>query len=351
MKVAGVFARGIRVRPETPSGLRLGEQVFRGALRSLLELGGAITVISVFTTTALAGDYTLRLSYYHQIHLMGVPAKQQGEWLLRLHPPNGVRIDLKDSNFLVIYRYSEAGLTRYELDVSAHTYTKQNVAEARERLKETYRKSGLQHDMDGPAYLTAGMGTATGWKEVFRERNRVFLHYLVDGRIVAAAAVETDARTPPETMIFAFLQELPIARHYWVGDAFSDLLKYGMPSYFEYSPPGPEYYQLRVLETRTEPLTFSEELFYPPRDYREVKAEIAAEETQFKTEATSKENEDGKGEDSGRARTSGEQGSDRRTAGADADAVVPGDEHSGNDKPQDGEREPAGVSGKTGAPR
>jgi len=228
-------------------------------------LGGAIIAISLFTTTALAGDYALRFSYYHQIHLMGVPAKQQGEWLLRLHPPNSVRLDLKDSNFPVIYRYGQTGLTRYELDVSAHTYTKQNVAESRERLKEMYRKSGLQHDMDSPAYLIAGMDMATGWKEVFREKDRVFLHYLVDGRIVAAAAVETGTAAPPETMIFAFLQELPIARHYWVGDAFSDLLKYGTPLYFEYSPPGPEYYQLRMLETRVEPLTFSEELFYPPK--------------------------------------------------------------------------------------
>jgi hypothetical protein len=324
--------------------------VLRRKMRNFLRLGGLFTAISTLAATALAGDYTLRLSYYHQIHLMGVPAKQEGEWLVRLHPPNGVRLDMKGSNYPVIYRYSETGLTRYEMDVSARTYTKQNVAESRERLKETYRESGLQHDMDGPAYLMAGMGTATGWQEVFREGTRLFLHYLVDGRIVAAAAVETGTPAPPETMIFAFLQELPIARHYWVGDAFSDLLKYGMTSYFEYAPPGPEYYQLRVLEMRTEPLMFSEELFYPPKDYKEVKGETPTAETDKGAGDSPKENLNGKSEESGRARTSGKQGSDRGTAGADADAVVPGDEHSGNDKQKDGERKPAGVPGEAGIP-
>jgi len=237
-----------------------------GRLSHLLALAAILLLPSLPAPCSDAADLTLDISYYHQIRMLGVPAVQQGTWRVSVHPPAAIRIDIEGSPRTVIYRFDGEGLTRIELDTRRRTYSRQPLAERRRVLAEQKELLGLPHDAHGPSYLVAGADYSSGWREQFRADGLLFLHYLLSGRIAAAAAVDESARIPA-SLLFALFQETPFSGHYWITDAVLELAGCGLPRCFEYCPEGPEYYRMNVSNRRVEKFPLPEELFLPPRDF------------------------------------------------------------------------------------
>jgi len=284
-----------------------------------------------FAAPVSGSDVTLQIEYYHELKLMGVPAVQRGKWLVKLHPPNSTRIDIEGSSYPVIYRYEEGILYRYEINKNGGTYSKVEVAEARRQLRDKMRQSGMKEDVQGPGYITAGAEIWTGWREVFREKNEVYLHYLLSGRIVAAAVVDETIPCPSETLILAVANELPFYRHYWVADAFAELMSKGLVTYFEYAPPGPEYYHFHVTLHRQETMAFTEDFFLPPEGFRKVAPDENILGTPREKPAT-KENQDEGKQDNRLPRASGVGGGNKTAPGTDANPLIPLHEPGGDDK-------------------
>lgn len=304
---------------------------------------------AAFPWAAEAGDFTLTVDYSHQIKLMGVPAVQRGTYLLRLHMPKAIRIDLQGGSFPVIYRYETEGLVRYEINISDRRYSRMPVAEALRILQEKMRNAGVKHDMTGPAYLTAGSGSGSGWQKLFEDGNEEYLHFLLSGRVTMAAMVQKDRPCPSEKLMSAFIQELPFSTHYWVLDACTSLLKRGLVRYFEYAPQGPEYYFFHVNECREERLRFSEQMFLPPDGYTLVKQDaptVLPQEPQ-----TNQENRNEIELDNRLPRAPGIGAGDRTTAAPDANALLQRNEPRRDDKQEEGQRKPTDHAGQDAAPR